>query len=63
MSAGNLIILEQIMDAPCVHDWCRGPAAIYMVGRLRLRICQGCAAHGGVSDNDMRNLLGRDSSG
>lgn len=57
MVAGDLIVVEMICAAPCVHDWCRGPAQVYRIGRLRLRVCQGCAAHGSISDHEMQELL------
>lgn len=33
----------------CTTPACRGPATLWRIGRLTLKVCQGCAGHWGTS--------------
>jgi len=56
MSAGDLIVVEQVRDIECLTPACEGPAHLFQIGRLRLAICQKCCGHKGVSPNTEREL-------
>lgn len=52
MSAGYLAPEPEVLRSPavCSTPACRGPATIWRLGSVQLKVCQTCHAHYAVTD-------------